>query len=186
MSKSARHVSLPFPNSHWSVADLYTPCRKTLVIGGGEDDPLFSLLDHFISLAVYDDAFEATYAKNVENMFRVQIPPGRKSLMLKWKRRVLDLPIFREPLRGAGGAGTSPTAPLRASTWIRHLKRLGQKAGFEHSFTQYGLRRGLLNVVNSTSAHGSPLPICFPTIVHTLITCAINRQRSRFGARSAL
>jgi len=133
------------------VADLCTS-RKTLVIGGGDDDPLFSLLDHFISLAVHDDAFEATYAKNVENMFRVKVPPGRKSLTLKWKRRVLDLPVFRELLRGAGEAGTSPTEPLLASTWIRYLKQLGQKAGFQHSFTQYGLRRGLLNVVNSKSA----------------------------------
>ena len=101
---------------------------------------------------MYDNTFEATSAKNVENMFRVQIPPGRKSLTLKWKRQVLDLPVFREPLRGAGAVGTSPTAPLRASRWISYLKRLGQKAGFEHAFTQYGLRRGLLNIVNSTTA----------------------------------
>ncbi len=133
------------------MVDLCT-CRKTLVIGRGDDDPLFSLLDHFISLAVYDDAFEATYAKNVENMFWVKIPPGRKSLTLKWKRRVLDLPVFREPLRSAGVVGTSPTEPLLASTWIRYLKQLGRKAGFQHSLTQYGLRRGLLNVVNRTSA----------------------------------
>jgi len=93
-----------------------------LVIGGGDDDPLFSLLDHFISLAVCDDAFEATYAKNVENMFWVKIPPGRKSLTLKWKRRVLDLLIFREPLRSAVEVGTSPTEPLFARTWIRYLK----------------------------------------------------------------
>ncbi len=133
------------------MVDLYT-CRKTLVIGGGDDDPLFSLLDHFISLALYDDAFEATYAKNVENMFWVKIPPGRKSLTLKWKRRVLDLPVFREPLRGAGEVGTSPTEPLLARAWIRYLQQLGRKAGFQHSLTQYGLRRGLLNVVNRTSA----------------------------------
>lgn len=126
-------------------------CRKTLVIGGRDNDPLFSLLDHFISLAVYDDAFEATYANNIENMFWVKIPPGRKSLTLKWKRRVLDLPVFREPLRSAGDAGTLPIEPLLASIWIRYLKQLGQKAGFQHSFTQYGLRRGLLNVVNSRS-----------------------------------
>jgi hypothetical protein len=122
-----------------------------LVIDGEDDDPLFSLLDHLISLAVYDDAFEATSAKDVENMFWVKMPPGKKSLTLKWKRRVLDLPVFRERLRGVAESGTSPTEPLRAQTWIRYLKRLGQKAGFQHSFTQYGLRRGLLNVVNSTS-----------------------------------
>ncbi|KAA6408390.1 MAG: hypothetical protein FRX48_08132 [Lasallia pustulata] len=124
---------------------------KTLVIGGGDDDPLFSLLDHFISLAVHDDAFEATYAKNIENMIRVTISLGRKSLTLKCKRRVLDLPVFREPLRSAGEVGTSPTEPLLASTWIRYLKQLGQKAGFQQSFTKYGLRRGLLNVVNNSA-----------------------------------
>ncbi len=156
MSKSASPLlpafPIPRPDNHADPWLTDTVCRKTLVIGGGEDDPLFSLLDHFISLAVYDDAFEATYAKYVENIFRVQIPQGRKSLTVKWKRRVLDRPVFREPLRGAGEADTSPTALLRASTWIRYLKRLGQKAGFKHSFTQYRLRRGLLNVVNSTSA----------------------------------
>ncbi len=112
----------------------------------------FSPSSTTLYLAVYDDAFEAMYAKNIENLFRVKIPPGRKSLTLKWKRRVLDLPVFRETLRSAGEVGTSPTEPLLASTWIRYLKQLGQKAGFQHSFTQYGLRRGLLNVVNSTSA----------------------------------
>ncbi|KAA6415050.1 MAG: hypothetical protein FRX48_01801 [Lasallia pustulata] len=124
---------------------------KMLVIGGGEDDPLFSLLGHFISLAVHDDAFEATYAKNIENMIRVKRSSGRKSLTLKWKSRVLDLPVFREPLRSAREVGTSPTEPLLASTWIRYLKQLGQKAGFQQSFTQYGLRRGLLNVVNNSA-----------------------------------
>ncbi|KAL8696099.1 MAG: hypothetical protein Q9201_007827, partial [Fulgogasparrea decipioides] len=59
--------------------------------------------------------------------------------------------------------GTSPTAPLRASRWISYLKRLGQKAGFEHAFTQYGLRRGLLNVVNSTSAPLIPASHLLPT-----------------------
>ena len=131
------------------MADVHT-FRKTLVIGGGDDDPLFSLLDHVISLAFDEDAFEGTSAKNVENTIWVNVPPGRKSLTLKWKRRVLDLPVFREPLRGGGKAGISPTKPLLARTWIRYLKQLGQTAGFEHSFTQYGLRRGLLNVVNST------------------------------------
>jgi len=164
VSQSACRVFLPLSSLMLVRRLPIYSYRKTLVIGGGEDDPLFSLLDHFISLAVYDDAFEATYAKNVENMFRVQVPSDRKSLTLKWKSRVLDLPVFREPMRDASEVGTSSTAPLRASTWIRHLKRLGQKAGFEQSFTQYGLRRGLLNVVNSMSIHGSSLSIRFPRI----------------------
>lgn len=141
---------MPFsPVSHISSLNL-SVIRKTLVIDGEDDDPIFSLLDHFISLAVHDDAFEAESAKNVQNMFWVKMPPGKPSLTLKWKRHVLDRPVFREPLRGGGECGTSPTEPLRASRWIGYLKRLGQTAGFQHSFTQYGLRRGLLNVANRT------------------------------------
>ncbi|KAL8989941.1 MAG: hypothetical protein Q9177_001280 [Variospora cf. flavescens] len=118
-------------------------------VDGEDDDPLFSLLDHLISLALYDDAFEAKSAKTVENMFWVKMPPGKKSLTLKWKRDALNLPVFREKLRGVAETGTSPKEPLRAGTWISYLKRLGEKAGFQHSFTQYGLRRGLLNVINN-------------------------------------
>ena len=124
--------------------------RKTLVIDGEDDNPIFFPLDHFISLTIYDDAFETKSAKDVQNRFWVKMPPSKPSLILKWKRRVLDLPVFREPLRGAGECGTLPTDPLRASRWIGYLKRLGQTAGFQHSFTQYGLRRGLLNVANRT------------------------------------
>ncbi|KAG8531634.1 uncharacterized protein KY384_003265 [Bacidia gigantensis] len=111
-----------------------------------------SLYDDYDEDCDTDDDYNAGPEETRSFLYRqVQIPPGRKSLTLKWRRRVLDLPVFQEPLRGAGEAGTSPTAPLRASTWIRYLKRLGQKAGFERSFTQYGLRRGLLNVVNNSA-----------------------------------
>ena len=79
------------------------------------------------------------------------MPEGRKSLVLKWKHSVFDLPVFREKSCVPGKSGTSLTDPLRAKTWSRYLKRLGQKAGFQHLLTQYGLRRGLLNAVNSAS-----------------------------------
>ncbi|KAL9587066.1 MAG: hypothetical protein Q9203_003644 [Teloschistes exilis] len=89
--------------------------------------------------------------RNPRVTFYTKIPPGKKSLVMKWKSRVLYLPVFREPLRSAGESGTSPSQPLLASTWIRYLKQLGRKAGFEHSFTQYGLKRGLVNVVNNNA-----------------------------------
>ncbi|KAL9134380.1 MAG: hypothetical protein Q9175_004440, partial [Cornicularia normoerica] len=132
----------------YTKGEYNNPRIKTLVIDGEDNDLIFSLLDYLISLTVNDDVFEAESAKDVQNIFWVKMPQGKKSLTLKWKRRVLNRPVFREPLRGVGEAGTSPIEPLRASTWIRYLKRLGEKAGFQHAFTQYGLRRSLLNIVN--------------------------------------
>lgn len=55
-------------NLYWFMIDLCT-CKKTLIIDKEDNNSLFSLLDYFISLAIYNDAFEVTYAKNVENMF---------------------------------------------------------------------------------------------------------------------
>ena len=65
-----------------------------------------------LSLAAYDDTFEAKSAQQVENIFWVKIPPGRKSLTLKWKRDVLDLPVFREPLRKVAESGRDPLFAL--------------------------------------------------------------------------
>ena len=67
----------------WRSWTNYYPYRKTIVVDGEDNDPLFSLLDQLISLALYDDTFETKSAKNVENMFWVKIPPGKKSLILK-------------------------------------------------------------------------------------------------------
>jgi hypothetical protein len=96
-----------FLNSCWFMINLCT-CKKTLIIDESNNDSLFFLFDHFISLVVYDNSFEATFAKNVKNMFWVKISLGKKSLTLKWKRRVLDLLVFREPLRSVDEVGTLP------------------------------------------------------------------------------
>jgi len=132
-----------------SIADVCA-YRKTLVIDGENDHPLFCLLDHLLSLALIDKAFEAESAHDIKNIFWVKMPPGKQSLTLKWKREVLDLPVLREPMRGSEGSGTSPTKPLRANTFARNLKRTGRKAGLQGNLGQKYLRRGLLNVVNST------------------------------------
>ena len=112
---------------------------------------MFSFLDHLLSLAAHDDAFAAKSAQHVENIFRAKMEKGRKSMVLKWKQSVLDLPVFRGKIRTPGESGTSPTEPLRAGTWRGYLKRLGLKAGFQYPLTQYGLRRGLLDAVNGAS-----------------------------------
>lgn len=39
--------------------------RKTFVIGGEDNDPMFSVLDYFVSLAVDYDSFEADSANDV-------------------------------------------------------------------------------------------------------------------------
>lgn len=124
--------------------------RKTFIIER-EDNPLLCLLDHLLHMALYDDVFAAESLRDVSNIFRAKIPSGKKCLQLKMKRNALDIPVFREPGRAGDGYRTSPTKPLRSSTWLRYLRRLGRNSGLENSFTQYCARRGLVNAVNSKS-----------------------------------
>ena len=124
--------------------------RKTFIVER-EENPLLCLLDHLLSLALYDDVFASKSLSNISNIFRAKIPSGRKSLQLKIKRSALDVPVFREPGRAADGYRTSPTRPLRSKTWLRYLKRLGLKSGLEKAFTEYCARRGLINAINSKS-----------------------------------
>ena len=122
--------------------------RKTLVIDGNMDHPFFGFLDQLLALALDDNAFDSRSAQHVANIFHAAMPPGRCGIMLKWKRRALDLPVFREPMRGPRGSGTSPSKPLRARTYARRLISLGRMAGFQENLGQKWFRRGLLNVVN--------------------------------------
>ena len=128
--------------------------RKTLVIDGNMDHPLFSFLDQLLALALDDDAFDSRSAQHVTNIFHAKMPPGRCGIMVKWKRQALDLPVFREPMRGSQGPGTSPSEPLRAHTYARRLTSLGRMAGLQENLGQKWFRRGLLNVVNRTC------PVC--------------------------
>ena len=103
-------------------------------------------------MALYDNVFVAESVRNISHIFGAKVPSGKRSLQLKMKRKVLDIPVFREPGRTADGYRTSPTQPLRSGTWLRYLRRLGRNSGLEQSFTQYCARRGLVNAVNSKSA----------------------------------
>ena len=107
---------------------------------------MFCVLDHLLSLAADDKAFEVdSIATNIANIFKCEIPNHKNSISLKWRDDILNKPIFRQPIRSFR---TSDTEPLRSGTWLRYLKRLGLNAGLEHPFTQYVIRRGLLNAVN--------------------------------------
>lgn len=104
-----------------SVADMYA-YRKTMIIDGENNHPLFCLLDHLLALVLDDEAFEAETAKYIENIFWVKMPPGKCSLTLKWKCEVLDLSVLCEPMCSVEGSRTLPTKLLCAVTFACNLK----------------------------------------------------------------
>ena len=109
---------------------------------------MLNLVGHVVSLACHDEAFAAQSMQDIGQLYRIQIPPHKTSMTLKWKGEKLDLPIFRQPARSSNGYRTSPKEPLRAGTWNHYLKQLGLKTGLEHAFTQYVIRRANCNAIN--------------------------------------
>jgi len=65
-----------------SVADVCA-YRKTLVIDEENDHSLFCLLDHLLSLALIDKAFEAESTHDIKNIFWVKMSSSKQSLTLK-------------------------------------------------------------------------------------------------------
>jgi Protein of unknown function (DUF3435) len=79
--------------------------------------------------------FFAAQFRGVKDIYQAIIPSHKAGMQLKIRKDKLDLPIFRQPERSVNGYRTSAKTPLKASTWSRYLKRLGQVAGFKYMYT---------------------------------------------------
>lgn len=67
-------------------------------------------------MALYDNVFAAEFLKNVSNIFRAKVSAEKKCLLLKMKRTVLNIPVFREPERAVNEYHISPIKSLKSST----------------------------------------------------------------------
>jgi uncharacterized protein DUF3435 len=85
---------------------------------------------HFIALVLADHAFMAHGINSAEDIFRIEVPPHRNSLQLKWKPEKLNVPIFRRTMHTAQGLRISPDKALPYDTFNQYLQRLGRNAGF--------------------------------------------------------
>lgn len=115
-----------------------------------EDNLALCPILHILSLAVADNAFEASDVQGPENIYGVEVPAYRESLQLKWKKSMLDIPVFRRSIRTKDGIMTSPIRAMGYDTFAKYLKTLGKAAGFRQPLTAYCLRRGAANAVNGT------------------------------------
>ncbi|KAI9732135.1 MAG: hypothetical protein M1834_004231 [Cirrosporium novae-zelandiae] len=93
---------------------------------------------HMLGLAFADNAFESDFIKCPEDIFKLEIPPSRRSIELKWKPEMFDIPVFR----GIGHDGSvSKTRALTYNVFFHDLERIGDVAGFPMKVTPYCIRR---------------------------------------------
>jgi hypothetical protein len=91
--------------------------RKSFVIQHNPNQ-LFDILGYLLTLAIHDGIFVTEFG-NVEEVYRIEIPPHKNHAELKVKGTKLDLPIYRRPacLSNESQASVDPLpAPICLST----------------------------------------------------------------------
>ncbi|OJD27699.1 hypothetical protein ACJ73_00909 [Blastomyces percursus] len=125
---------------------------RTIYIFHERDDNLaLCPVSHFLALALADDAFDAKCINSVEDVLCIRVTAPRNSLHLKWKPNMLNIPVFRRAVHTAEGIRIPPDKALPYDTFNQFLQRLGRNAGFEHKLTQYCIRRGTANAVDTVA-----------------------------------
>lgn len=126
-------------------------CRKTFIIIH-QREPLFDLLEHLLSMAIRDKIFAANF-KKLDDIYWHEIPPHKLSMKLKVRKECLNLSVFRQSEQTDKNYRISESTPLKSSTWVNNLSKLGLVAELKDNLTQYVFRRSLINIINSKSLH---------------------------------
>jgi hypothetical protein len=132
------------------TSDLTMPQRK-IFLKSEVKEPVFDIIDLFLSLAILDDAFDTDFIQSTEDIFRTRVEPPRRSLELKFKAEILNVPICRQPVSTPLGMSTDAMKPLKYHTYLHFLQRLSLAVGRMRAMKPYELRRGTGEAVNSKS-----------------------------------
>ena len=124
--------------------------RKTFTLHESIDLVSCAVLQ-FLALAFADKAFDADFY--VSKLSDVRVSHNHRSQIFPWRDEILDIPVFREPVKEVIGVRTSPTLAWKYDSFQRALSTLGRAAGVQHEISAYVLRRATGNVMNEISAH---------------------------------
>ena len=116
-----------------------------------DDNPIFCILTHVVSLAFDDSAFGPPDLTTPEILFRLRAGQGKGCPPIPWKGVMLDVPIFRRACATKEGIKTSVDKVLTYNVYQAWIKRLGEALGYLQTLTTYCLRRALGNAINGMS-----------------------------------
>jgi hypothetical protein len=101
-----------------------------------------------VSHAIADNAFRRRYT-SPEEIFALEIPAHKTSLNVRFKKEILNRPIFRDIEKMPSGSKVLDTKALPYSKCRDHFVWLGRVAGFEQPLELYQLRRASGRKMNS-------------------------------------
>lgn len=110
---------------------MLTRDRTTYIFHERDDNLALCPILYFLALAFTDDAFDSGQIRSVEDIFRDYVPLYCKSLKIRWKPQMLDVPVFRRADCTLFGACSSPDRVLQYNAFNQLCQRLGCNAGLE-------------------------------------------------------
>jgi hypothetical protein len=82
-----------------------------------DDNPLFYIISHIISLAFDDEAFGVPDLISPDQLFRLRAKRDKGCQPIPWKKEMLDISIFRRVIATKQDIQTSPDKPLTDNTY---------------------------------------------------------------------
>ena len=118
-----------------------------------DDNPLFCVVSHVMSLALADQVFAKPDLNTPEKLFNLAVErPGTQYLPIPWGADALDRPLFRPSIQTEDGIQIASDSALPYHKYHPWVKQLGMKTGFLQVMTTYCLRRAEGNAINGECA----------------------------------
>lgn len=115
--------------------------RKTITLYENHTCPAMCPILHFVAIAFAHNAFHPRLVSAGLTLHNFSSPDGRITIDFAFRDDILEIPIFRRSTRSLEGVRVDPVKALSANSISYWTKRLGQRAGFDHPFQPYALRR---------------------------------------------
>ncbi len=118
--------------------------RKTITLYENPTCPAMCPILHFVAIAFAHNAFHPRLVSaglTPYTLHNFSSPDGRITIDFAFRDDILEIPIFRRSTRSIEGVHVDPLKALSANSISYWTKRLGQRAGFDHPFQPYALRR---------------------------------------------
>ncbi|KAI9889352.1 MAG: hypothetical protein M1814_005520 [Vezdaea aestivalis] len=112
-----------------------------------DENPMFCIISHIISLAQADGAF-AVRDLAADAIFKLKVRPGLRCQKISWSQDWLRKRVLRASVQTKAGVRTSEAEGLTYNKYNDWVKRLGVATGFVQVMTTYCLRRATGNRIN--------------------------------------
>ncbi|KAF2736965.1 hypothetical protein EJ04DRAFT_595134 [Polyplosphaeria fusca] len=104
----------------------------------------------FIALALTDEAFKGPKIPSDFSMSHRSIPPTATSTLYQIQADKYKTPVLRRIVQN--GKSIYPSRILTASMLFEHLRKLGQRCGYQQNISAYAFQRGFANKIKGKVA----------------------------------